>query len=67
LRDERDYQRHFDYIHYNPVKHGLVERPGDWPYSTFHRWVKLGVYDSHWGCSSRGPLDFSDLHETVGE
>ncbi len=67
LRDERDYARHFDYIHYNPVKHGLTECPGDWPYSTFHRWVKRGVYDSHWGCPSGGILDFADLVETVGE
>lgn len=67
LRDERDYQRHFDYIHYNPVKHGLVERPCDWPYSSFHRWIKRGIYDPHWCCPNTGPLDFSDLTDTVGE
>lgn len=67
LRDERDYARHFDYIHYNPVKHGLVSCPNHWPYSTFHRWVKRGVYDEHWGCGASGILDFSDLAETVGE
>lgn len=67
LRDETDYQRHFDYIHYNPVKHGLVESPRDWPYSTFHRWVKRGVYNSDWGCSLNGPLDFSDINSTASE
>jgi putative transposase len=67
LRDERDYQRHFDYIHYNPVKHGLVESPGDWPYSTFHRGVKRGAYNPDWGCSLEGPLDFSNIHSTASE
>jgi len=38
LRDDNDYARHFDYVHYNPVKHGYVERVRDWPYSTFPVW-----------------------------
>ena len=67
LRDERDYQRHFDYIHFNPVKHGLVERPGDWPYSTFQRWMKRGLYDPEWGDISGESQDFSDIKGTVGE
>jgi putative transposase len=37
-----------DYVHINPVKHGLVERVQDWPYSTFHRYVELGVYPEDW-------------------
>jgi len=49
LRDERDLQNHFDYLHYNPVKHGLANNVADWPYSSFHRWVKQGVYSEHWG------------------
>jgi putative transposase len=49
LRDEMDWQRHMDYIHYNPVKHGHVERVADWPYSTFHRYVKAGIYPKDWG------------------
>lgn len=48
LRDERDYGRHFDYLHYNPVKHGLVKCVKDWPYSTFHRHVKNGIYLENW-------------------
>ena len=40
--------RHADYIHINPVKHRLVARVSDWPYSSFHRMVKLGVYPEDW-------------------
>jgi len=49
IRDDNDYQRHMDYIHYNPVKHGLVQKVKDWPYSTFHRYLKQGVYPGNWG------------------
>ncbi len=48
IRDEQDYQRHFDYIHFNPVKHGYVEHARDWPYSSFHRWVEHGLYPRDW-------------------
>ena len=48
IRDEQDYQNHMDYIHYNPIKHGLVKHVSDWPYSTFHRHVKIGVYPEDW-------------------
>jgi len=41
--------RHIDYIHYNPVKHGLVSQVSDWPHSSFHRYVKLGVLPKDWG------------------
>lgn len=54
IRDETDYERHMDYLHFNPVKHGLVEKTRDWPYSTFHRYVRLGVY----------PLDWADEGES---
>lgn len=49
IRDEQDFQRHLDYIHYNPVKHGLVRRVSDWPYSSFYRYVKQGIYPEDWG------------------
>jgi len=49
IRDENDFQKHFDYIHYNPVKHGLVDSARDWPYSTFHRYVREGIYPEDWG------------------
>src|SRR6185312_1549706 len=48
LRDERDTARHMDYIHFNPVKHGYVTRVRDWPHSSFHRLVRLGVYPADW-------------------
>ena len=44
IRDEADFQRHVDYIHFNPVKHGLVKMVRDWPYSTFHKFVKDNIY-----------------------
>lgn len=49
IRSETDWRRHMDYIHYNPVKHGYVMRIGDWPYSSFHRAVKEGLYEPDWG------------------
>ena len=49
IRDELDYQQHMDYIHYNPVKHGLVDSVQQWPYSTFHLLVKQGEYPEQWG------------------
>ena len=51
IRDEDDFQAHMDYVHFNPVKHGVVTRVVDWPYSTFHRLVELGVYAVDWGGS----------------
>jgi len=68
LESDDDFERHFDYSHFNPVKHGHVRCPRDWPWSTFHRWVKAGVYPEHWACSKNGVmLDFSDIGDTVGE
>ena len=49
IRDDTDYARHIDYVHYNPVKHGHVQGVAQWPYSTFHRWVRAGVYRLDWG------------------
>jgi len=48
IRDDRDYCAHMDYVHFNPVKHGLVAHPAEWPYSTFLKCVALGFYDSAW-------------------
>jgi putative transposase len=49
IRDETDFARHFDYIHYNPVKHALVSRVSDWPHSSFHRYVRSGLLPKDWG------------------
>ena len=48
IRDEDDFRAHMDYVHINPMKHGLVARVVDWPYSTFHRLVANGVYPEGW-------------------
>ena len=49
IRDEADFRAHMDYVHINPMKHGLVEHVADWPYSTFHGLVAQGVYARDWG------------------
>ena len=48
IRDDADFERHVDYVHYNPIKHGYVTRVADWPHSSFHRYVKLGVLPNDW-------------------
>ena len=57
IRDQDDLRRHMDYIHYNPVKHGLVKCVKDWPYSTFHRYVANGTYPRDWGGDGKDSLD----------
>jgi len=49
IRDVEDLNRHRDYIHYNPVKHGLVPSVPSWAWSSFHRYVKMGYYAGGWG------------------
>jgi putative transposase len=63
IRDEDDLEAHFDYIHYNPVKHGLVAHPRDWPWSSFHRWVAHGHYDVNWGAGITPPVVAGDAGE----
>jgi len=58
LRDETDYRRHVEYIHFNPVKHGYVKAPMEWPYSSFRRYVNAGIYPSDWGSDV---LDFDGV------
>ena len=49
MRDEADFATHLDYIHFNPVKHGLVKRAADWPWSSLHRYLAQGAYPLGWG------------------
>ena len=49
VRDEDDRKHRIDYVHINPLKHGLVKRVIDWPWSSFHRYVRLGEYSPDWG------------------
>ena len=51
IRDEQDLSKHIEYIHYNPVKHGLVKSPADWQFSSFSKYVKDGYYPPDWGSS----------------
>ena len=49
LLTQEDFNAHVDYIHYNPVKHGLVNKVSDWPWSTFHKYLRQGIYAPDWG------------------
>lgn len=59
---EDDLNKHINYIHYNPVKHGLVSSVKDWEYSTFHKFADINKYDLHWG-SIENFQNFVDLYE----
>ena len=61
IRDEKDFERHVDYIHFNPVKHGLAGAVMDWPHSSFHRFVQEGLRPLDWGGGSE------DASMAVGE
>jgi putative transposase len=58
IRDDTDLERHINYIHFNPVKHGHVTRVVDWPHSSFHRYVERGLLTADWG---------GDVKEISGE
>jgi putative transposase len=62
IRDEEDLRAHIDYIHFNPAKHGRVSHVSDWPFSTFHRSVRLGIYPQDWGGEVQGSVqgDFGE-------
>jgi len=60
IRCETDFHAHMDYVHYNPVKHGLVKRVRDWRYSTFHRLVEQGVYPLDWAGGEEGGVVYDD-------
>ncbi|MBL4743191.1 MAG: transposase [Cycloclasticus sp.] len=57
IRDDRDYENHVNYIHYNPVKHGYVKKASDWPYSSIHRYIKNGAIKKDWGCGKEDGTD----------
>jgi putative transposase len=57
IRDDDDFIKHVEYIHYNPVKHGLVKAPIAWRHSTFRRYVKQGIYHRDWGAGEK--MEFS--------
>ena len=57
IRNEEDFTRHVDYIHWNPVKHGWVERVRDWPFSSFHRYVHRGIYPEDWASTPAATIN----------
>jgi putative transposase len=57
IRDQDDLNRHIDYIHYNPVKHGLVDSPIKWPHSSFAEYVRQGFYREDWGATEHILID----------
>jgi putative transposase len=73
IRNEQDFERHVDYVHVNPVKHRLVSQAIDWPYSSFHAYVRRGVLPADWAGDVNEPTmgfwraaglipDFATLH-----
>ena len=60
IRDEADYARHVEYCYYNPVKHGHVSKVCDWPYSSFHRDVRAGLFPEDWGGDIKVVGDFGE-------
>jgi putative transposase len=71
IRNEADFENHLNYIHYNPVKHGLVSCPHLWLYSSFHKFVRKGMYAESWCCSCSGEKmkvpSFEGIVDNVGE
>lgn len=71
IRNEKDFEQHLNYIHYNPVKHHLVSCPHFWQYSSFNLWIKKGVYSSQWACicdQNKAKIpDFSSVNHNFGE
>jgi putative transposase len=61
IRDDDDFARHLDYVHFNPVKHGLVERPIDHRWSSFKEWVKRDAYAEDWGAIEPESVKEMDL------
>ena len=60
IRNDEDYARHMDYIHFNPVKHGHAERPADWQHSSFRKCVEQGIYPADWASGSDIEGDFGE-------
>ena len=68
IQDENEFDIYFDYIHFNPVRHGYCKCPRDWRASSFHRWVRKGVYPEDWACGTNGRRpDFKTIEKLVGE
>ena len=60
IKDDLDFERHVDYIHFNPVKHGYIQSPVDWPYSSIHRYIRTGIIKSNWSANDDFDGDFGE-------
>jgi putative transposase len=60
IKNETDYRAHMDYLHINPVKHGLVKWVKDWPYSIFHKVVEQEIYPQDWSGGMEEVLIYAD-------
>jgi putative transposase len=67
IRDEADYTAHVDYVHINPLKHGLVAHVRDWPYSSFHRCVGRGMYALEWAGDGADDVESGKFGERPSE
>ncbi|WP_165243782.1 REP-associated tyrosine transposase [Paludisphaera soli] len=67
VESEEEFEALMEYIHYNPVRHGLTSCPHLWPYSSFDRWVQAGLYPKHWGCSCDGRTPVLKPNQQVEE
>lgn len=65
LRDEQDFARHIDYIHNNPLKHGYVSALADWPWSSFHRYVRHGVLPEDWAGGDGEGAEFGERGDSI--
>ncbi|MGQ0587531.1 MAG: REP-associated tyrosine transposase, partial [Gammaproteobacteria bacterium] len=61
IRDESDFEQHLHYIHFNPVKHGVVAKVTEHEYSSFRQWVERGVYEADWGSSEPESIKAMEL------
>lgn len=71
IKNENEFENFLNYIHYNPIKHGLVSCPHLWQYSSFKTYINKGVYEKNWACICEGKmatiLDFSDIIDNIRE
>jgi putative transposase len=63
IRDDTDFARHVDYVHFNPVKHGLVSNAEDWPFSSFRRAITRGEYPPNWAGPKNIPGEYGERPE----
>lgn len=64
LTSKEDLERHIDFVHYNPVKHGLASSPWEYQHSSFREFVKHGYYFKDWTIDSDRRQSLRELDDT---